>query len=64
MSLDWLLETLKAMLDSPITFVAIGLAFSRTVARLVVDAGCCCACRGVRFGSRILQALAAAWDQC
>ena len=28
MSLDWLLDTLNAMLDSPITFVAIGLAFS------------------------------------
>jgi hypothetical protein len=28
MSHEWLLETLGAMLDSPITFVAIGLAFS------------------------------------
>ena len=25
---DWLFETLNAMLDSPITFVAIGVAFS------------------------------------
>ncbi|MGE0004605.1 MAG: hypothetical protein AB7S92_03345 [Parvibaculaceae bacterium] len=28
MSHEWLLETLGSMLDSPITFVAIGLAFS------------------------------------
>jgi hypothetical protein len=48
MSLDWLLETLKAMLDSPITFVAIGLAFSLglwrgwwwTPAAVALVAGC------------------------